>query len=347
MKRFKGVCIGAGYFSQFHGDAWNRIPDANIVAVCDKEKQKASAFSQKFGIAKTYTDYIQMLDEEKPDFIDIITPPASHLSICREAAARGITIICQKPLAPSMHEAQEIVDVAASSGVRIMVHDNFRFQPWHQEIKRLVDLGTIGDRLHSLYFRSRQGDGWGEDAYLNRQPYFRDMPRLLIHETGIHFIDVFCLMAGEVDKVHALLRKLNPVIRGEDSGLLIFEFSSGAIGTCDANRYNESTAENPRYTFGEFLVEGNGGSIRLYADGKMSVQKLGQTEHEHVYKHEKKGFAGDCVYFTQRHFIDCLRDARPFATDIRSYMENIKIEEALYYSAQYQTPVKLKDFVPM
>jgi predicted dehydrogenase len=65
-----------------------------------------------------------------------------------------------------------------------MVHENFRFQPWHREIKRLLVQDSIGDRLHSLTFRSRPGDGWGERAYLDRQPYFRDMPRFLIY---LHF----------------------------------------------------------------------------------------------------------------------------------------------------------------
>ncbi len=71
-----------------------------------------------------------------------------------------------------------------------MVHDNFRFQPWHREFRRLLDAGAIG-RLHSISCRTRMGDGWQPDAYLARQPYFRTMPQLLIYETGVHFIDVY------------------------------------------------------------------------------------------------------------------------------------------------------------
>ena len=79
---------------------------------------------------------------------------------------------------------------------------------------------TIGEKLHTLTFRSRPGDGWAADAYLARQPYFREMPRFLIHETGIHFIDTFRYLAGEVTRVYCRLRKLNPAIAGEDCGLL-------------------------------------------------------------------------------------------------------------------------------
>ena len=60
-------------------------------------------------------------------------------------------------------------------------------------------------------------DGWGERAYLDRQPFFRDYPRLLIYETGIHFIDTFRYLLGEVAHVHAHIKRLNPVIKGEQS----------------------------------------------------------------------------------------------------------------------------------
>jgi predicted dehydrogenase len=97
--------------------------------------------------------------------------------------------------------AREIVANAAAANVRFMVHENFRFQPWHREIKRLINAGAIGDKMHSLHFRTRMGDGWGEDAYIPRQPYFRDYPRLLVYETGIHFIDTFRYLAGDISRV--------------------------------------------------------------------------------------------------------------------------------------------------
>ncbi|RMG00848.1 MAG: gfo/Idh/MocA family oxidoreductase, partial [Planctomycetota bacterium] len=264
MAKLRGVCVGAGYFSKFQYEAWNRIPEVEITAMCNRNIDRAKPSMEEFGIPRHYVDYREMLEKEKPDFVDIITPPDTHLEMCRIAAELGIHIICQKPLAPTFDDAKEIVALTDRAGVRFMVHENFRFQPWHREIKRLLNAGAIGDRLHSLYFRMRMGDGWGEDAYLGRQPYFRTMPKLLVFETGVHFIDTFRYLAGEVEGVFSKLRKLNPVIAGEDAGVIVFEFASGAVGIWDANRYNESNDPDPRYTFGEFLVEGNGGSIRLY-----------------------------------------------------------------------------------
>lgn len=342
MGRLRGVSIGAGYFSQFHYEAWNRIAEVQLTALCDLDTERRHAAMTRYGIRRDYADYREMLEKEQPDFVDVITPPASHLEICRTAAQLGINVICQKPLAPRFAEARTIVEVARGVGIRFMVHENFRFQPWHREIKRLLDRGAVGDKLHTLTFRSRPGDGWPEDAYLDRQPYFREMPRFLIHETGVHFIDTFRYLAGDVRRCYCVLRKLNRFIRGEDCGLLVFEFTSGAIGVWDANRFNESSCDDPRYTFGEFLVEGNGGTIRLAMDGALTVQALGEPKRPHPYHHENRGFGGDCCHATLRHFVDRLLDGQPFETDGDEYLKTLAVEEAFYQSAERKVPVEVE-----
>lgn len=340
-KKLKGVCIGAGYFSHFQYEAWQRIPEVEITAFSNRDQARAAEITEKFGLEKCYTDYREMFDQEKPDFVDIITPPPIHKEMCAEAAKRGIHIICQKPLAPTLVEAEEIVANATSSNVRFMVHENFRFQPWHRELKKQLESGAIGE-LFSMSFRSRMGDGWGEDAYIPRQPYFRDYPKLLVYENGVHFIDTFRYLAGDVDRVSAWLRKLNPVIKGEDCGLLVFEFASGAIGNWDANRYNEPDFENPRYTFGEFLIEGSKGSLRLASDGRITLKALGEPEQEIEYEHRNHAFAGDCCYITQRHFVDRLIDGQDFETSGNDYLKTLRVQDAVYQSAESRSPVEIK-----
>ena len=338
--KLRGVCIGAGYFSHFQYEAWSRIPEVDIVAMSNRDLAKAEPIREKYGVPKVYADWREMLDREKPDFVDIITPPPTHREMCAEAAARSIHIICQKPLAPTLEEAEAIVADAAGKNVRFMVHENFRFQPWHRELKRQLDVGAIGE-LFTMSFRSRMGDGWGDDAYIPRQPYFRDYPQLLVYENGVHFIDTFRFLGGEVSRVSAWLRRLNPVIKGEDCGLLVFEFASGALGNWDANRYNEPGHENPRYTFGEFLIEGSSGSLRLFADGRITLKRLGEPEREIPYEHRDHGFAGDCCYFTQRHFIDRLLGSQPFETSGEDYLKTLRIQEGVYKSAQSRSPVEI------
>jgi D-apiose dehydrogenase len=346
MKRRRGICVGAGYFSQFHLDAWKRMEDVEIVAICDLNEPKAREAAARYSIAHVAKDLTQALKLGPVDFVDIITPPASHLALAQQAAAAGLSIICQKPLAPDLKTAHEIVRVAESAGVRFMVHENFRFQPWHREIRRLIESGLIGDQLHTLTMRTRLGDGWGPEAYLARQPYFREMPRLLVHETGVHVIDLFRYLGGEIVETYSLLRRLNDVIAGEDCGLLTFRLQNGAIAVWDANRFNDSTASDPRYTFGEFLIEGNQGTIRLYPDGRLTVQRLGGQEASHAYTHHDRGFGGDCVYFTLRHFIDALNSGAPFETGGRDYLKNLVVAEAVYQSSRENRPISIANARP-
>lgn len=332
MKKLRAICAGAGYFSQFHYEAWKRIVNVEIVAVCDQDLVKAKQIATQYGFPNFYGDMETMLQNEQADFIDIITPPNTHLAFCSLAAKRGLHIICQKPLAPTMAEAKQIQALQTAYGIRIMVHENFRFQPWHRQLKKLLANGIIGNTIFTINVRMRMGDGWQEDAYMNRQPYFREMERLLIYETGIHFIDVFRYLVGEITSVNAKLKKLNTNIRGEDFAWVNFEFENGALGFLDANRYNESTAENPRLTFGYWQIDGNKGSLRLYEDGKITVQKLGQRERGQQYTFEDKNFAGDCVYLTQLHFVEALLSKEEFETGVSDYLKNLKIQEAIYQS---------------
>jgi predicted dehydrogenase len=338
MKKLKGVGIGAGYFSPFQYEAWTRIPEVKITAMCNRDPEKALPYMEKYNIPNHYTDYREMIEKEKPDFLDIITPPESHFEMTKFAADRGIDVICQKPLAPTFDVGKKIVEYAANSGIRFMVHENWRFQPWHREIKKLLLHEEIG-KVHYMNWRKRMGDGWGENAYIPRQPYFRNYPRLIVYENGIHFIDTFRYLGGEIKRVFAYLRKLNPVIAGEDFALVNFEFENPELlALWDANRYNEPNYENPRLTFGEFQVDGTNGTIRLYSNGKITIQKLGKKEKEYAYKMQPINFAGDCVYATQRHFIDCLLSGEEFETNGPDYLKSLAVQEAVYKSAETGMP---------
>ena len=337
----KGVAVGAGYFAPFQFDAWSRIPEVRIAAVMDRDPAKAQTVAGRFGIPRVYDSWRRMIDEEQPDFIDIITPPDTHEEICAYAAARKVHIVCQKPLAPTFDAGRRIVEAAEAAGVRFMVHENFRWQPWYREIARLRESGLLGAFTH-LYFRLRTGDGWGERAYLDRQPFFRDYPRLLIYETGVHFIDTFRFLLGEIEEVYANLRRLNPVIRGEETGQVFFRFAGGATAIWDANRYNEIETPSPRYTFGELRIDAMQGHLTMDTESNLRLKLLGQPERPVEYARANVGFAGDCVYPAQRHFVDCLLSGEEFETSGREYLKTLAAMEAIYRSAGTNQPVRVR-----
>lgn len=323
---------GCGYFSRFHQDAWNRMEGVRVVGVADRDAGKREAAASLFAGAQAFDDAEAMLDAVKPDLVDIVTPPQTHRALVAAAARRGVKMICQKPVAPEYDEAEAIVALAEDAGVMLAVHENFRFMPWFMEANRLIQAGAIGRPLN-ITFRLRPGDGQGPEAYLSRQPYFQQMPRFLIHETGIHLIDVFRYLLGEITGVFARLRRINPVIKGEDAGLVIFDFASGAAGLFDGNRHVDHPSDDTRMTNGVLLVEGDQGVLRLDGYGKLFLRKLRGQEQEHAYAWEDRGYGGDCVYGQSKHIVEHLTKGVPLVNSGRDYLRNFAIEEAVYRSA--------------
>ena len=333
--------MGAGYFSRFQSEAWTRIPEVEMTAICDHIESKARDLMSAYNVPRYYAAWQEMIETEKPDFIDIVTPPATHEQICAFAAERGVHIVCQKPLAPTYDSSRAIVENAAKARVRFMVHENWRWQPWYRKIREIRDSGLVGEFTH-LYFRMRMGDGWGERAYLDRQPFFRDYPRLLVFETGVHFIDTFRFILGEVEEVYANLRRLNTVIKGEDTGQIFFRFATGATAIWDANRYNEVESASPRYTFGELRIDAMNGHLTMDTTSNIRITPLGEPAYDVDYQRENVNFAGDCVYATQRHFVDCMLSGTEFETNGRDYLKTLAVVEAVYESAATRQPVKIQ-----
>jgi len=321
--------IGAGYFARLHINAWRRLSSVELVAVVDLNLDAAKDAAGPDVAA--FDDANTMLNTIKPDLVDIATPPASHEELVRLVASEGIDAICQKPVAPDLSGAERIVDIARASGTRLIIHENIRFMPWYRECRKLLDSGAVGT-VTNLTMRLRPGDGQGPDAYLERQPYFQQMPRFLVHETAIHWIDVFRYLAGECTGVFARLRKLNPAIAGEDAGAIVFDFADGVTGLFDGNRLVDHESDNPRRTMGETLIEGTDGAIRVDGSGRVFRRRKGEREQEHTYEWVDEDFGGDCVFNFQQHVVDHITTGSPIENTAELYLTNVELEELIYRS---------------
>jgi D-apiose dehydrogenase len=323
--------VGCGFFSREHQRAWSRVREARVVALADADPAKACAAAEAFPGAQVFADAETMLDAVRPDVVDIVTPPATHRALVAAAARRGIAAICQKPLAPTLAEAQALVEEVERAGATLIIHENFRFMPWFQEARAILDRGLLGAPL-GIFFRLRPGDGQGTQAYLGRQPYFQSMERFLVHETAIHFIDVFRFLMGEVTAVFARLKRFNPAIAGEDAGVIVFDFQGEATGLFDGNRLVDHPSEDARMTMGIMFLEGTGGTLRLDGYGRLFLKPHGGEEREHPYAWTNAGYGGDCVLRQIEHIVAHLVDGAPVFNTGRDYLRNVEIEEAVYRS---------------
>ena len=333
-RKLRVATVGTGYFSQFHYNAWRDMEDVDLVGVCNRTLAGAKDFASRYNIPAAFDDLDQLLAETQLDILDIITPPVTHTDFVRKALKHDVTVICQKPFTPSLSEARALVQETEEAGRQVVIHENFRFQPWYEQIRSLLQSGRLGD-LWQVSFRLRPGDGQGPEAYLERQPYFQKMERFLVHETAVHLIDVFRYLFGEVSSVYARLDRLNPVIVGEDAGIIMFDFASGARGLFDGNRLADHAAENRRLTMGEMLVEGSKATLRLDGDGNIYLRAHGDNDEQAVdYPWSNKEFGGDCVRRLQQHVVDHVLSGTPLMNTAAAYLTNLEIEDAVYTSSE-------------
>ena len=347
MAKLRVLGVGAGYFSQFQYLGWRNIAEVECVGIVNRDTAKARAMADRFGIRAVYGNLDEALDAARPDLVDIITSPETHRDYVARCIARRIPAICQKPFGVDYADAVAITEAAEAAGVPLLIHENFRWEPWYREAKRLIAAGTLG-ALHGVAFRLRPGDGQGPRAYLDRQPYFQQMPLFLVKETAIHWIDTFRFLLGDVRAVYAALRRVNPVIAGEDAGLVVFEFASGATGLFDGNRLNDHVAANPRRTMGEGWLEGSGGVLRLDGEARLWWKPHQQPETEHRYdRGPDDTFGGGACEWLQRHVVAHFVAGGPLENTAREYLANLRVQEAIYRSAATHRRIELASFDPL
>ena len=314
----RGGIVGCGYFGQIQLEAWGRIPEAEIVAACDTDPDRAKRLA-----AAAYTSAEEMIETESLDFLDIATRPSSHRALVRLGAAHKVATICQKPMALNWKDALAMVEATESAGIPFMIHENWRWQPWHREVKRLMETGAIGKVL-SYSFQMRQRDGLGDRPY-PRQPYFAEMPRLLIYETLVHQIDTSRFLFGEIESVLASARRVNPLIAGEDQAVLVLTHDGGLQGVIDGNRFADPVPPGP--AAGVARLDGEKASLIVPANGDIFLDDRKVWSNT-----EEKGYKGDSVRATQAHFIRCLRTGEPFETSGREYLKTFAVVETAYES---------------
>ena len=326
--------IGCGYFGAFQLSAWKRMDDVELIGIVEQSSDRRFQLELENANLKTVSAIDDLLAIDEPNVIDIATPPHTHASIIRSLLGKVPTIVCQKPFCTSMGDARAIVDEARMAGTKLIVHENFRFMPWYRAIKTIIDSGKLGS-VRQANFRFRPGDGAGADAYLARQPYFRDMERFLVHETAIHWIDTFRFLFGEPKTVYADLWRENSAIKGEDGGLIFFKFEDNLRVTFDGNRTLDHAADNHRLTMGELIIEGTRASLHLNGFGEIFIRMRGETSNQKEdFTFQSIDFGGDCVFLTQRHIVDHLTKGLPLEIEASAYLTNLKIEDAIYQSAK-------------
>ena len=318
---------GAGVISVFHLTGWAHTPNVEVVAVCDPVLEKAHARANEFGIPRVYADFTEMLERERPDAVDIATPVGTHAALVRIAADHGVHVMCQKPMTPTVAEAEALVrDVGER--VRFMVHENFRFRPHYLEARKWIAEGRLGE-IRQARLTVRSGGMLsvaGETpALLRRQPYLQGFPRLIIFELLIHHLDVLRTLLGPLTVSSIQIAKVNPGLAGEDVAVIVLSGKDQLTCVLDGNM---SAAGYPAISVDRLEVMGSVGTLLFDTDRLFLV---GSGEPAITYDLQKD--YQFCFTRAIGEFVHGLRTGAPFPTDRLENLETLKLMESCYVAA--------------
>jgi predicted dehydrogenase len=258
MSNLRFAIAGTGFWSRFQLAAWREVAGAECVALYNRTRRKAEALGREFGIASVYDDPKEMLRRERLDFLDIITDVSTHATFVKLAAARGLPVICQKPMATSPGEAEEMVRVCREAGVSFFIHENWRWQKPIRMLKDELVSGVIG-----APFRARI-DFCTSFPVFDNQPFLKEVDRFILADIGSHILDVARFLFGEVEDLYCRTRRIRADIRGEDVATVVLSTVNGTTVIC--NMSYASRTEHERFPETYIFVEGTEGSLELGPD---------------------------------------------------------------------------------
>lgn len=339
--------VGAGFWSDKHLQAWKRIPGVRLAALCDRSEEKLAEKGERYGLApaELFRSMDDMLTHADIDIVDIVTGADTHMELVAKAAAAGKQIMCQKPLAPSLEEAERMVETAREAGVRLMVTENWRWLQPFQCIKGVLDSGELGTvrtvrYIHTDYYTPRMEPG----AALP-QPVFRDMPRLLFYEMGVHWFDTWRFLFGEPKRLSAELARISPYVKGEDSGIVVLSHD-GFYGFMDMSWATRQKLDLPLgeqvgpVHLEQLVIDGDYGTLKLRTDGSITVVTRDGSRERTVLA--QSGLDHEESHFRlQSHFIDCLERGEPFQTSGENNLKTLRLTFAVYDSAERGETIRL------
>src|SRR5580693_6816380 len=244
--------VGAGYVSEFHVRAVQRVPNARIMGIADVVNSRATALAARFSIPKVFPTMEAMMNEGV-DVIHILTPPATHAPLAIAALKNGHHVLVEKPLAISAEEVDRISDAAAVAQKSVCVNHSMLYDRFVSKALNLVRSGAIGVPLSFDYFRSSE------------YPPYRGGP-LPIHyqdggypflDQGVHALYLAESFLGAIEDVKSFHGT-----HGGDSNLLFDEWRVAA--QCQRGTANIQISWNVRPLQNWFVVQGTQGVVRAY-----------------------------------------------------------------------------------
>lgn len=341
--------IGAGFWAGLQVQAWMELVrqgKAELAAVCNRTREKAERFKERFGFAEVYDDVDSLLAAKGFDAVDIITSTPSHYRYVMKAIGQGVPVIVQKPMASTLREARRMAASAAQSGVPLIVHENYRWWPQIRQVKEIISSGGLGT-LKDVTIQWKSG---GMDYY-EAQPYFRDQERFIIGEVGVHLVDVARFLTGsDVSSVYARAQRFDGDIRGEDFARLLLTMTQGITANIELGVETLLENERPPQVFTTvFCTKGTielGPDFRIAVTTKeaggleTSIRHIGMTEYSWAGAY---GVGVACMVPAHTHYARCIREKTEAETSGRDNVNTLAATLGAYLSVEREGVIDVED----
>ena len=275
MTPLKFAVLGTGFWSNYQIPAWFEVGGIELAAVYNRTVAKAEKVAAKFNVPRVYGDVEELFEKEKLDFVDIITEIDAHAPFVKLAAKHGLPVICQKPMAPDLATAEEMVITCQKAGVPFFVHENWRWQTPIRRLKQALAEGSIG-----IPFRARLNMISGFPVFAN-QPFLKTLKHFILTDLGSHILDTARFLFGEAESLYCQTHQVHSDIAGEDVATVMLEMGRRTSVTCYL-AYAENYLEHDHFPQTYIFVEGEKGSIQLGPDYWLRVTTKDGTQSRRV-----------------------------------------------------------------
>jgi len=259
--------IGAGKVVRVrHLPETKMNPHAEVGAVCDIVKSRAEEMAQEYD-CQAYTDYHELVRDPHLDAVIVAATNNTHAEMTIAALEAGKHVMCEKPMATSLEDAQKMIDAAEKAGKQLMIAHNQRLEPANRKAKEIIQSGKLGKVLtFSSVFGHPGSEDWAIDG-IKTWFYKKDISGMgVLGDLAIHKLDlVRWILEDDYTEAVAMLDTLNKrylsgdLIDVEDNALCILRTTKGAMGTITTSwsykKENNST-----------VIYGENGVLELYVD---------------------------------------------------------------------------------
>ncbi|MHA1277479.1 MAG: Gfo/Idh/MocA family protein [Candidatus Helarchaeota archaeon] len=341
MDKIRVGIIGAGAVGYEHIQNYTASGQAEVVAVVARTESHAKQAAEKFHIQSWYTDYHELLNRNDIDLVSICTPNYLHAKQTIDAAKAGKHILCEKPLATTLDDADRMITAARAANVFLMYPSHQRFVPVLENIKSILDL--LGPITYVRYRFAHEGPYTHWHALSNDKWFFKGEKSGggVLLDLGPHALDLLIWYFGDIKTVHgALLSTFAKPTELEDTAILLYKFKSGVNVEMDT-----SWVSNP--AFNEFQIYGTRGTIQvdIWDRSPIRILPVELKRNPRIEQLSFKGVLSEIIASKQKmakYFVECVKNNEKPKMNGELGRKILQALLAGYQAAKQHKPIALK-----